>query len=976
MFLENEIRSCYLALKQEIYHDNLNHFLKKKLSSFEHENDIDKYLKEFCKKINNACEMQDYKILINNDSVDYHILPKSLSKEQDNKTIHINFLSNMRSHRDYELVNINYFIDPSIEVLLVSALWTKSIGKMLDGDFNDDCLGNRIDQSLDYATHPRLFKPYIYQYKKWRNQAIDVALDNAKNHTNIALIALDIYQCFYALNPDFESINDVINNKMEEDQISDNVFLNGLLENIHSLYHEKIQTSLAFSHYRFSLKNGLPIGLPSSNVLANYQLTKVDQLIKERLKPIHYGRYVDDMLLIVQYNLTAKKDEEKKIFNQLFLGTNLLEAEEQEESTVADSQQDEIFHFMGYPNICINPKKIIIHYYDSNHSLAGLTEFKRELDQQSSEFRFLPISNDNEELSQFAYELQYKGSINKLRNLIGISENETELSKYLSRRIIEFKLTSGSLVSNIFDQLLRFFKGRNYLEYFRLWEKIFSFLIISNKPTEIKKTFKEIYDVMCRIKYKNELIQQRILEDCLEYLKISLSLPLSLLSVNLDNDFAFNKELTNLQRFLKEIDSQEIIDLSMRLRSSNLFRHDYVSWPLINYSDYKGNLVQFHEIGEYLNLDLNYHKIKYSPRYIHIDEYSLFRFLVSFKPQTKISSPTTEYYNIGYEIKEIFDTYNKNIQKDLDNPNWIQIDKDIINGINTYKISIIEKTKRDGKKVSIGLANMKINTDDIIASYHPLKKPNTSAARKRVIFELINNAITFPSCDLLVFPEVSIPFSWLPMMIQQSRVKGIGMVFGLEHIVRGGYASNYIVTALPFSTPNGYSKCLPSIRLKNYYSPQEEYDLSRLNLNKPNQDIYYERFIWKNIHFSCYNCYELTDIHHRGIFRSLVDMVIAVEWNSDVNYYSNIIESCSRDLHCYLVQSNTSQFGDSRVTIPVKTEKMNLVRFKGGNNAVLVKQDLDFSELIDFQLKKYCPDDDRYKPKPAGYETENVFNRK
>ena len=86
----------------------------------------------------------------------------------------------------------------------------------------------------------------------------------------------------------------------------------------------------------------------------------------------------------------------------------------------------------------------------------------------------------------------------------------------------------------------------------------------------------------------------------------------------------------------------------------------------------------------------------------------------------------------------------------------------------------------------------------------------------------------------------------------------------------------------------------------------------------------YELYNWNDFLFSVYCCYELTSIADRSIFQSFADAIIAVEWNHDVNYYSNIIESLSRDVHCYCIQVNTSDYVDSRITQPTKTEKKDI----------------------------------------------------
>ena len=179
----------------------------------------------------------------------------------------------------------------------------------------------------------------------------------------------------------------------------------------------------------------------------------------------------------------------------------------------------------------------------------------------------------------------------------------------------------------------------------------------------------------------------------------------------------------------------------------------------------------------------------------------------------------------------------------------------------------------------------------------------------------------------------------------------------------------------PFKIQAGYKNCYVSLRIKNHYSPQEQYDLEKYRLKIPVGDIHYERFIWKKIAFSVYNCYELSDISHRSIFRNKVDLLVAVEWNKDTNYYSNIVESCIRDLHCYMVQVNTSQFGDSRIATPKKSEELNILRVSGGDNSVLLKTQIDFQPLRDFQVREYDPTDKTFKPTPAGFDHENVTER-
>ena len=109
-------------------------------------------------------------------------------------------------------------------------------------------------------------------------------------------------------------------------------------------------------------------------------------------------------------------------------------------------------------------------------------------------------------------------------------------------------------------------------------------------------------------------------------------------------------------------------------------------------------------------------------------------------------------------------------------------------------------------------------------------------------------------------------------------------------------------------------------------------------------------FCWNNFWFSVYCCYEVTSIKDRALYQSYADATVVVEWNMDVNYYNNIVESLVRDLHCYCIQVNISKYGDSRITQPSKTEKKDILRIKGGNNATVLVEEVDIKKLRDFQL--------------------------
>ena len=208
----------------------------------------------------------------------------------------------------------------------------------------------------------------------------------------------------------------------------------------------------------------------------------------------------------------------------------------------------------------------------------------------------------------------------------------------------------------------------------------------------------------------------------------------------------------------------------------------------------------------------------------------------------------------------------------------------------------------------------------------------------------------------MVLPEVSIPVLWLPYLISYSRMNQVGIIFGLEHWVSNKIVYNFMVESLPFIEKDSIKQNIFTMRLKNHYAPKELGMINEMLLSTPyesrqfNNLSYYHKVNWKGISLATYNCYELADISHRAIFKNEIDLLVASVFNADTNYYDHIMESVVRDLHCYVVQVNTSQYGGSCVLRPSKTELKKMLYLKGGENECILKSTIDISGLRDFQF--------------------------
>jgi hypothetical protein len=927
------VSQAYRLLKQDSYFDKMDLFLRARIASYETGDDF--ALRQL--QVVHVVEALRLGVLTASiDSleewlakVDYRILPKSIKgshhNHDDNRTKGASFISNVRTSEKYlvqENGGVQYFIDAPVELYILSTIWCLVVGPAIERTLDVGCFGNRL------APHDpsKLFKIFHNQYTEWRDTAIERAEELLERGTSTVLVSLDIKQYYYNLYVDWNAVP--VNS--EDEQLSRG--LTRILQHTHAKYRQNISSMLEASHgdVDVTLPEGIPIGLPSSRVLSNWLLTPFDVLLRETLQPTYYGRYVDDMLVVVQS--PANKVVElgaKAVLYKIFVERQILE-----------ERDDDYVLSMPGQELVVQGRKLHVQHFDKNHSRAGLREFSEQVKREASDFRFLPADDRGRELDACAYDIIYDGSINKLRSVIGVRENSTELSKYLARRMVEHRLTAESLNTGISEQLERFCLGKNLLDFFTTWERILTLLIAKGqepRAAEVLNKCLRTIQKICSEHPRTDPCVAKAKLDLVEYLALALSLPLALLDQSALDDL-------RSRRLNKLIEGRfpQAIEMARTFRRSNMLRHQWVFWPLINYTSFQGSLLASSRgsLRQLKNCDwtIGYAEAL-SPRHIHCDERQLFAIL-------KLMST-----NGAWE--------------ELPKPNGL----DSAAGDSDLGIPRLDSKSfsRNPGTLTLGVANLHVSPADISASYEPLRLPNRSWARQSRLFHLLNLAEK-EDCEMLVLPEVSVPYSWLPFMVAHARHSQIALVFGLEHWVSDKVAYNLLVTVLPYKEEKGYRACEVFVRPKNYYSPAETHELARLDLTPSTHDPFYYLLTWRGTRFAVFNCYELSNIKHRATMRANVDLVVAVEWNRDVRYFSNIVESTVRDLHCYVVQVNTSQYGDSRVTSPKKTDDMDYVRVKGGLNTTLLKAKIDIQALNDFRSKRPSAGDKAFKPTSAGFE--------
>lgn len=939
----HKIHSAYQKFKSYVYYDNFNLHLRYKLAEFENE-DLDTKLATIRSSLNQFCmtgssdEIQKW---INNSH--YLILPKSF-KFSDSGNNNTTFITNKGKTGLIKVDKRTILYDAPIELFIISTLWTINANRYLS--ISQDSYGYVLPSTKSSRL---LFEPYFKNYQQWRDKGIQAAKQQIDQGNNVLFITLDIKNFFHSVSVDF--------NQLKEDFPSNaNHYIHKLTDII-----EKICIDHTQKLYPQKNTPILPLGLPSSGLIANWVLTDFDRDMKNATAPIYYGRYVDDIFVVIP-NIEPPiqvQAVEEWLCDRFFKDKKVLEAKE--ENLLLRSNKCE--------GLEIQKKKLRLFYFDAHWSLALLNKFQTIIQENSSAFWFLPDEEDLRDSLDDTYDLQYEDTINKFRSISSCKVSKYGASVFLAKRLKLAILSPQSHDKNLTNEIFRFFSGASIISMYSMWEKVFTYFAITRNADAIQKLQRLIEQGIRNIQIQEETESTSLeaLKDCLRnHMRYCLMLAQT-----------FVKDPIGLGQ-----EKDTIKEGAQIFKSALLIRHFYLPLPIFaltrTFINKEQNIDELNLADLSGKIDPLILKQSWRiPRHIYLHEICTLliprilkkRYDSSFynKQENKFIQQCESIYCQlnGTDLKFIISNKtHKRYSETKGKKHTAKIYSEII-GIND---------KKTVDSLKVGVSNVNTNEDDIKEAL--INQSILGQEKRKRHIDILNQAERL-KVDILLLPEVFVPLNWLCAYADEARRKQRAMIFGLEHFSIHPTCYNLAITILPFEhCKRREAFIIP--RLKNHYSPAERIMIEGNRKAIP-QTMYsvYHLYHWRGVQFSVYNCFELTDILHRSIFRSELDMLFAIEYNKDVNYFSNISESVSRDLHCYYIQANTSYYGDSRVVEPKKTEYQNPVRVKGGDNDVIIRYKLDIKALREFQSQTYILQKDHgtFKPTPPDFQHEKVVNR-
>lgn len=964
------IEDAYRKLKGSVYLDKTVPFLRMRIVNYER-GEVEKKIEFIYEALHDEEKWKRFKANIL-ETIRVLTFPKKIEVKSDNGVEDEPIVISNISGTDVVIEKYNNFIDMSVEGHIIGILWILTIGYKMDNVLDQNCYGNRLNDNLMFdnqktTASPNLFKPYFSQYENWRNQGLKMAENIVNNQQKSVIITmLDLTRYYYNI----EITKLVFRDMTSKFYDAKNDVLNRLNYCVYDMIRAYSELCGCKNKYM------LPIGFLPSSIMSNYYLKIIDVEMKKSERAVYYGRYVDDMMLVTEIENTANFKEKILKSGSQYVCDYMIEL--LRNSNILKNNKDGEYSLSGFPRLNFQKSKFRFFYIDKDGYDTIIEKIQNDICKNASEFNYIPEAAI-EELNTDILKIEREDTVNKLRSINKTAIDKYALSKTVGKNIMMSKFAEDKTIIKFAKSLEQVLNHKEILSNYTLWESILNYYIINDYIEGVGYLSKAICSAIEHMnEEENKCDEYKYLKsfeieqvgDSLIYYYLACLTRATAISWGQDIKQAIEESIavvSNIKKYnkynylytLKNINQTRKAYCNSRMVDKNLLPVNIEDCMLaFNPNDLanKGNLFS---LRYYLESDLkcifSKENRKYAP-YIQSPFEILYSVLIN-----QIKGSKEQLFSDKECVEILLKKYAENFGKTEGKYIVPYIAADFY-GDKNYIVKIKSQKRHKNLKTKIAVANVRMEETDV----EDILKGNARDISKRCkeIGKILNEAIRYKA-DILIFPEAYIPIEYLKILQAKVAKHNMVIIGGIEHIKHGKLIYNLTSTILPIK--NQYmSYAIPFFHQKLFFSPHELEMVKKYGCEPAKGNIH-TLFNWGNIFFATYCCYELTSISLRHIFQGMADIVFGVEWNKDTYYFGNVMESLSRDIYCYCVQSNMSEYGDSRIIQPTKKDFMNILKITGGINASVLIGEIDIQQLREHQ-KNSNSDKSVFKPLPAGWD--------
>lgn len=895
-----------------------------------------------------------------------------------------------------------------VDLHILSSLWIDKVGYKLESMIlNNSSYGCRLKRpfnqkqffegsSFDFEnlsqTDPLQlghFVSYYNAYKKWQTDGLSAIKKILKEDKKAIALTTDIKKFYHRIDPSF-----LIDEKFREyfglpayTVIEDRLtrILINALENWSSSVFEDNSTPTVFKEPGHC---GIPLGLGCSKVIANLLLAYFDNEINSNVMPVFYGRYIDDIFIVIEDrgNIRSSKDF-WNFLGQRISGIELLPDAKGNKLVIPYSSKS-LLEFVT--------KKEKVFFLEGSSGSTLIEKLEKTLADNSSEWKLLPDSE--EDLNSLSKEIANafnpeEEQISGLRRSDGISIQRLKFALHLRNFEAIIEMVPKAIWINALKTLVFLAKDfiitpKQIATYSVYYPRLLSLAVKAKEPLIAFEIWKAINEAWHNLLHLSHRKYNFFFQRCISY----------------SNDLLFEALVKSIDPLsTKERDERwEILfsmagnhklikDLTERLFFSDLHQTPFKRMFLD---------VGLRRISELIKPEyvINFSEKKLIIKY---DNYNLLNQLfITIWPQThslseeflrRVIPKSLFFYTRPFDRLELTQLF----------PDWAT-SANRIGELNQYFIlfnihplteNIVNHSVENGQSdyVQINVEGL-FETNNRVFALTSFETKNKSwvswvrddnvepdESRYNRLFKLINDVLQCKKeINYLVLPELSVPRNIINLIARRLKSKNISLIAGTEYHKRNsltfgipnikGLVSNHLVYILSVKVNNQIEQ-IQIVQEKTVPAQKEESELFSVGgkIMYPTSELKYiinhSKFV-----FSGLICNDLLNIDYRQNLRGKIDALVVVEWNKDVDTYDALVQSTSSDLHCFVLQVNNRLYGDTRLRGPYKESYLrDMVRVRGGELDYFVVATLNVDALREFQRNHRSPEEP-FKPIPTGFK--------
>lgn len=878
----------------------------------------------------------------------------------------------------------------SIDFHVLSTLWLLKVGEKFDEKLTGCAYGNRLRRSKKTNKINPLslgsFTPYLKPFRDWRDKGIETMRSSLEKGKNIVAITADVTSFYHELNPSFllepVFMREVLGHELSEADMK-----------LHRLFIHALQAWAKET----PIQKGLPVGLPASAVVANMALIELDRLVEEQVVPLYYGRYVDDILLVMENGSDFKSAAQ--IWEWLFARSN-------GKLDWKDDQKKEISFKSSYLNILGHESQI--RFSNSKNKVFMMSgepgqtlvnAIVSEIRERSSEWRAmprLPLSADQVG-SSLVVATQSDGEVaDNLRKADALTMRRAGFAMKLR----DVEAYERDLHPEAWTEHRQAFL-RAFRQHVLVLPQFFDLAVYLPRVVRLATACEDFAELRKILKSLEELSRQ--VEDCCsiaikaapEDFQLTSSWKLNLLdrwgkqlfsSVRESIAAAFPPQLTKLGRQewaehmkdyrppsrAKQAAAWSLSAKEWQKTQAWLFSCDLAHMPF-RFIGLPAEVVSRRGIPAKKTVSKCEEASDMLPSSV-ISGTQLVSRLIKLKGLSNGLVFSTRPFSMAELFLLSRDVFEKAGQERL---------QEIVLALRGFRpeatLPLLDKnnvlrvsSSELPPKIGIAVSSWETREDSFIAAV--TKSPDPDRERYTRLNRLLDSVISQPQASrYLILPELSLPARWFIRIARKLQGRGISLISGIEYLhARKSLVRNQVWASL---THDGFG--FPSLMIyrqdKQRPAFHEEAELHRLAGLKMKPEA---NSTWKtppiiqhgDFRFSMIVCSELTNIGYRTALRGQVDALFVPEWNKDIETFNALVESAALDMHAYVIQCNHRQFGDSRIRAPFKESwKRDILRVKGGIADYCVVGQIDTRSLRRFQSSHRSPSK-HFKPVPDGFQ--------